>query len=76
MVGPGVKNLGVTQPSDFFTDHVDLRPMMMFLLGLTDDYQHDGCVVLEMLDPNFLPSSVHAHRDTLLRLVRADLQAD
>jgi hypothetical protein len=45
IVGPGVKKLGVTNPSDFFTDHVDLRPTMMMLTGLTDDYQHDGRVI-------------------------------
>ena len=68
IAGPGVRNLGVTQPSDFFTDHVDVRPTLMFLTGLTDDYQHDGRVVLEMVDPNILPSSLHAHAETLRRL--------
>lgn len=68
MVGPGVRNLGVTQPTDFFTDHVDMRPTLMLLTGLTDDYQHDGRVVLEMLDPNILPSSSHAHTSTLRQL--------
>jgi len=68
IAGPGVRNLGVTQPSDFFTDHVDVRPTLMYLSGLTDDYQHDGRVILELLDPQFLPSSLHAHSDTLLRL--------
>jgi hypothetical protein len=68
IVGPGVRKLGVTQPSDFFTDHVDVRPTLLFLLGLTDDYQDDGRVILEVLDPNILPSSLHAHSDTLLKL--------
>jgi len=68
MAGPGVRHIGVTQPTDFFSDHVDLRPTMMYLLGLKDDYQHDGRVILEMVDPNVLPSSVHAHSETLLRL--------
>jgi hypothetical protein len=63
-----VKNLGVTQPADFFTDHVDLRPTMMYLTGLTDDYQHDGRVVLELLDPEILTKTLHAHSDTLLQL--------
>jgi hypothetical protein len=63
-----VRNLGVTQPRDFFTDHVDERPTLLFLTGLTDDYQHDGRVILEMLDPNILPSSLHAHFNTLLQL--------
>jgi len=63
-----VRNIGVSQPTDFFTDHVDLRPTMLYLLGLKDDYQHDGRVILEMLDPDVLPSSLHAHSETLLRL--------
>jgi hypothetical protein len=68
MAGPGVRNLGITQPTDFFTDHTDLRPTMMYLLGLQDDYPHDGRVIVEMIDPNVLPGSVHAHSETLLRL--------
>jgi len=40
----------------------------MLLLGLKDDYQHDGRAILEMVDPNILPSSLHAHSETLLRL--------
>ena len=76
IVGPGVKKLGVTQPSDFFTDHVDVRPTMMFLAGLTDDYQHDGRVILELLDPNILPGSLHAHSDTLLQLGQVLKQID
>jgi hypothetical protein len=65
IVGPGVKNLGVTSPKDFFTDHVDLRPTLMTLTGLTDDYQHDGRVITEMLDESALPSSLKAHKNTL-----------
>jgi len=68
MVGPGVRNIGVTQPTDFFSDHVDLRPTMMYLLGLKDDYQHDGRVILEMVDPNVQASNLHAHSETMLRL--------
>ena len=68
MAGPGVRHIGVTQPTDFFTDHVDLRPTMMYLLGLKDDYQHDGRVILEMVDPNIQSANLHAHTETLLRL--------
>jgi len=68
MVGPGVRPIGVTQPADFFTDHTDVRPTMMYLLGLTDDYQHDGRVILEMLDPNVISGTLHAHSHTLLEL--------
>jgi hypothetical protein len=41
---------------------------MMYLLGLKDDYQHDGRVILEMVDQNTLSSTLHAHAETLLRL--------
>jgi hypothetical protein len=68
IVGPGVKNLGVTGRDDFFTDHVDVRPTMLSLLGLVDDYHHDGRVVLELLDPDGLPTSLHAHSDMVLDL--------
>jgi hypothetical protein len=69
IVGPGVKNLGVTEPRDFFTDHVDVRPTMMFLTGLADDYQHDGRVILELLDSDILPKHLlHKHSETLSQL--------
>jgi len=76
IAGPGVKNLGVTTPKDFFTDHVDLRPTMMTLLGLTDDYQHDGRTITELLQPNVLPSSLRAHSDTLQQLGQIYKQID
>jgi hypothetical protein len=56
--------VGVTLPSDFFTDHVDVRRTRMFLTGLTDDYQHDGRVILELLDSKILPSSLHTHSES------------
>ena len=43
-VGPGVKNNG--DDTDW-TDHTDVRPTMLCLLGLTDDYVHDGRVLIE-----------------------------
>jgi hypothetical protein len=68
IVGPGVRNLGVTRPRDFFTDHVDVRPTMLLLLGLVDDYQHDGRAILELLDRDRLPGSLQAHSETLQQL--------
>jgi hypothetical protein len=76
IVGPGVKKLGVTSPSDFFTDHVDLRPTIMMLTGLTDDYQHDGRVITEILDESVLPSSSKAHKNTLEALGQVYKQID
>lgn len=68
IVGPGVRNLGVTETDDFFTDHVDLRPTMLSLLGLEDDYRSDGRVILELVEPNALPPSLRAHAATLREL--------
>jgi hypothetical protein len=69
IAGPGVSNLGVTD--SFFSDHVDVRPTIMFLAGLTDDYQHDGRVLMELIRPNALSGDMHAHHDTLLQLGQA-----
>ena len=66
IAGPGVRNLGVTD--SFFSDHTDVRPTIMFLSGLGDDYQHDGRVLMELVDPQAMNQSLHAHHETLLRL--------
>ena len=45
LVGPGVKKLG--RDDSLFSDHTDLRPTLLALLGLKDDYLHDGRVLAE-----------------------------
>jgi hypothetical protein len=60
IVGPGVKTLG--QTGSVWTDHTDLRPTMLSLLGLTDDYSNDGNLVAQVVDDGSLPPAVHAHR--------------
>jgi hypothetical protein len=64
-VGPGVRNTGT---SDVWTDHTDVRPTMLTLLGLHDDYGHDGRAVVEPLYAWAVPQTLQAHRETLLRL--------
>ncbi|MFL5928559.1 MAG: hypothetical protein ACJ77E_16630 [Gaiellaceae bacterium] len=49
-VGPGVANNGVD--STTWTDHVDLRPTILQLVGLKDSYLDDGRVVSEILGKN------------------------
>jgi hypothetical protein len=66
MVGPGVRNQG--QDSTTWADHTDVRPTILSLLGLRDDYIHDGRVILEPLHASAVPPSLRAHRATLLRL--------
>jgi hypothetical protein len=67
LAGPGVRNLGVT--ADVWSDHTDIRPTTLSLLGLTDDYVADGRVLVEPLFDWAVPQTLRAHRETLLRLV-------
>jgi hypothetical protein len=69
MVGPGVRSLGVSD--QLFSDHTDIRPTLLSLAGLKDDYAHDGRVLFEVLQNSALPSSVVEHRATVLRLAEA-----
>jgi hypothetical protein len=48
LVGPGVRHLGVD--ATVWSDHTDDRPTVLALLGLKDDYRHDGRVLVEVLD--------------------------
>ena len=69
MVGPGVDKKG--RFGDIFTDHTDIRPTILTLAGLKDDYAHDGRVLFEILDSEVLPESLRAHHETLARLAAA-----
>jgi hypothetical protein len=53
-----------------FSDHTDIRPTILALLGLKDDYSSDGRVLIEALNPGSLPHSLADHQDTLLELGR------
>jgi hypothetical protein len=63
LVGPGVRHLGKTA---IWTDHTDVRPTMLDLLGLADSYEPDGRVVLEALHA-YAPA-LGAHRATAEQL--------
>jgi len=66
MVGPGVRNLGKT--NDVWSDHTDVRPTILTLTGLQDDYASDGRVLIDFLDKGDLPQSLRAHSETLREL--------
>ena len=68
MVGPGVNSVGTTA---LFNDHTDIRPTMLALAGLTDDYTHDGRVFFEVLNSTALPQAVRDHLPTLTQLAQA-----
>jgi hypothetical protein len=63
IVGPRVRHEGAT--GAIFTDHTDVRPTLMHLTGLRDDYAHDGRVLVEALEED-LPQ-----HETLSRLAAA-----
>ncbi len=66
IVGPGVRHDGVD--STTWTDHTNLRPTILTLLGLHDDYVDDGRVLAEALTTTATPHALIAHRETVLRL--------
>src|SRR6266536_1707301 len=55
-VGPGVKKRGLDGVT--WSDHTDLRPTILALAGLKDDYGHDGRVISEALTGWAIPSAI------------------
>jgi hypothetical protein len=66
MVGPGVKNLGLT--TGVWTDHTDIQPTMLSLAGLSDDYVPDGRVITQFLKNGALPNGVRHQAAALTQL--------
>jgi hypothetical protein len=62
-VGPGIEKKH--QTGKVWTDHTDLRPTMLALLGLKDDYVSDGRVVTEFLKGDAVPKSLKQHQGTV-----------
>ncbi|HEX8918539.1 MAG TPA: sulfatase-like hydrolase/transferase, partial [Chloroflexota bacterium] len=56
LVGPGVARNGID--STTWSDHTDIRPTIMNLVGLQDDYSHDGRVLVEDLTGYAQPLAV------------------
>jgi hypothetical protein len=55
-VGQGVDQAGVN--GNVWSDHTDVRPTILNLVGLKDDYVHDGRVVSEVLQGYAQPAAV------------------
>jgi hypothetical protein len=56
LVGPGVQSAGIDTAT--WSDHADIRPTKMLLLGLSDDYAHDCRAIVENLKGYAIPNSV------------------
>jgi hypothetical protein len=66
LVGPGVRRLGRT--SEVWSDHTDIRPTMLELVGLKDSYEQDGRVLVEFLKPSAVSETLRRHSEQLARL--------
>jgi hypothetical protein len=69
MVGPGVQHTGPTD--EIFSDHTDTRPTIMGLVGLKDDYAHDGRVLFEVLSDNAVLHGKQGDKHVIARLAQA-----
>jgi hypothetical protein len=66
IVGPGVKP--DKDGTNVFTDHTDLRPTLLSLLGLEDDYDHDGRAIFEIMMHDAIPYQIRGHLGTAERM--------
>ena len=69
MVGPGVHRAGVD--STTWSDHADIRPTLLSLVGLKDDYQNQGRVLAEDLQHWALPDGIQDNVGAFTALARA-----
>jgi len=68
LVGPGVRHLGTT--GKIWSDHTDIRPTMLALTGLRDDYASDGRVLVEALKGDGVAESLGGNRDLFVKLAQ------
>jgi len=68
LVGPGIEQGG--NDEGVWSDHADIRPTILLLLGLKDDYVHAGRALVEVLEGWAVPSSVRKHGETFLELAQ------
>src|SRR3989442_11398390 len=78
LVGPGIEHRSAHEGGDdeggddegIWSDHADIRPTILLLLGLKDDYIHAGRALVEELKGWAVPSSVRKQGDTFLELAQ------
>ena len=69
LVGPGINVKGVEE--DIWSDHADIRPTMMALLGLKDDYTTQGRALTEVFHEWALPKGVRESGEEFLKVAQA-----
>jgi hypothetical protein len=75
LVGPGVRHQEGGINFQTWTDHTNVRPTILALLGLRDDYVHDGRVLVEALDPAAVPKALRGATMRKLAAVYNQLNA-
>jgi hypothetical protein len=73
VVGPGVATRGVDAKT--WTDHTNLRPTILSLLGLKDDYVPDGRVLTETLTTKATPAKLKGTTARKLAVLYEQLNA-
>lgn len=53
------------QDNKTWSDHTDVRPTILSLVGLQDTYIHDGRVLTATIDEDALPKGLGDHKHTL-----------
>ncbi len=66
LVGPGITPIGIDSVT--FTEHVDIRSTMLLVLGLKDDYVHEGNALAQYIEPWALPNSIRNSESTFVYL--------
>ncbi|HZQ84027.1 MAG TPA: hypothetical protein VFA83_04275 [Acidimicrobiales bacterium] len=71
IVAPGVTNgfAGGVDAADW-TDHVDLRPTVLALAGLSDDYQDEGRVITQILNPGVVNATLSTNGPQLASMLK------
>jgi hypothetical protein len=68
VAGPGVRHEGIT--SEIWSDHADVRPTILALAGLSDDYVHEGRALFELFHHRAVPRALDAEDADIQRLAR------
>ncbi|MBV9093356.1 MAG: hypothetical protein JO132_05700 [Streptosporangiaceae bacterium] len=74
LVGPGAARSGVNNA--IWSDHTDIQPTMLALLGLRDDYAPDGVVLGDAIDPSALPAGMRPNYPLLEQLAQVYTQLE
>jgi hypothetical protein len=74
LVGPGVAQAGADNA--IWSDHTDIQPTMLALLGLRDDYTPDGVVLSDVIESSALPSAMLTNYPLLRELARVYTQLE